>query len=118
MEADCTQLAGQTFAFFRGLRECKDSEHHSHSLRYTHLAVLVEIPFGKLSSDALDGVIEEFVSREGTDYGERAFSMTDKKALVRTQLERGSARLIFDPETESCNIVTREELAALRQGEE
>lgn len=80
--------------------------------------MLVEIPFGQLSSDALAGVIEEFVSREGTDYGERAYSMEEKKTLVKTQLERGTARLIFDPETQSCNIVTREELAVLLIDEE
>jgi hypothetical protein len=50
-------------------------------------------------------VIESFVLREGTDYGEREFSLEQKVAQVRTQLERGQARILFDPES---NTVTLE----------
>jgi uncharacterized protein len=50
-------------------------------------------------------VIESFVLREGTDYGEREYSLEQKVAQVRAQLERGQARILFDPET---NTVTLE----------
>lgn len=65
----------------------------------------VEIPIEALSADALRGLIESFVGREGTDYGERERTLAEKVADVRRQLERGTARIVFDPETESVDIV-------------
>ena len=62
------------------------------------------IPHGELSADALHGVIESFVLREGTDYGEREFSLEQKVAQVRAQLERGRARIVFDPESNTVTI--------------
>ena len=64
----------------------------------------VVIPYGELSGDALRGVIESFVLREGTDYGERDFSLEQKVAHVTRQLERGEARVMFDPNSESVDI--------------
>ena len=65
----------------------------------------VVIPHTELSADALRGVVESFVLREGTDYGEREFSLEQKLAHVYRQLERGEARIVFDPNTESIDIV-------------
>jgi uncharacterized protein len=65
----------------------------------------IVIPHGELSAEALHGVIESFVLREGTDYGEREYSHEEKIAQVRAQLERGQARILFDPES---NTVTLE----------
>jgi hypothetical protein len=52
----------------------------------------------------LHGVIESFVLREGTDYGEREYSLEQKVAQVRAQLERGQARIVFDPESSTLTI--------------
>jgi uncharacterized protein len=49
-------------------------------------------------------VIESFVLREGTDYGEREHSLEQKVAQVRGQLERGLARILFDPETDTVTL--------------
>jgi uncharacterized protein YheU (UPF0270 family) len=65
----------------------------------------VPIPYKELSADALKGVIEAFVLREGTDYGEREFSLEEKAAHVLRQLERGEAQIIFDPNTQTVDIV-------------
>jgi hypothetical protein len=62
------------------------------------------IPVNRLSLKALRGVIEEFISREGTDYGEMEISPETKFRQVRQRLERGLAVLIFDDETETTNI--------------
>jgi hypothetical protein len=64
----------------------------------------VEVPYGELSADLLNAVIESFVLREGTDYGEREFSLEEKVARVIGQLKRGDAKIVFDPETESITI--------------
>jgi len=62
------------------------------------------IPYAELSAEALRGVIESFVLREGTDYGEREYSLEQKVAHVRDQLERGQARILFDPETNTVTL--------------
>ena len=65
----------------------------------------VEIPLAELSPEALRGVVEAFVNREGTDYGAVERSLEEKVADVLRQLERGEARIVFDPETESVTIL-------------
>ena len=67
----------------------------------------VFVPHTELSADTLRGVVESFVLREGTDYGEREFSLEQKLAHVYRQLERGEARIVFDPNTETIDIVPR-----------
>ena len=66
----------------------------------------VAIPHTDLSTDALRGVVESFVLREGTDYGEKDFSLEQKLLHVIRQLERGEARIMFDPNSESIDIVS------------
>ena len=62
------------------------------------------IPVSKLSSKALQGVIEEFISRDGTDYGEIEASPETNLRQVKYKLEKGSAVLVFDDETGTTNI--------------
>lgn len=65
----------------------------------------IVIPCEDLSAEALRGVVESFVLREGTDYGEREVPLEQKIAQVIHQLERGEAILIFDPDSETVDIV-------------
>lgn len=63
-----------------------------------------KIPVDKLSPEALQGVIEEFISRDGTDYGEMEVSRETIFRYVKQKIETGLAVLIFDDETETTNI--------------
>nr|WP_319575498.1 YheU family protein [uncultured Desulfobacter sp.] len=63
------------------------------------------IPYDQLSPEALHGVVEEFVTRDGTDYGEVAIPLETKIALVLAQIRSGKAVIIFDQETESCTVL-------------
>lgn len=65
----------------------------------------VDVPLAALSAAALRGLVEEFVSRDGTDYGVRERSLDEKVHDVMRQLERGEAKIVFDPSTRSTNIV-------------
>ena len=65
----------------------------------------MEIPFTESTDEALRGVIEEFVSREGTDYGSIDFSFEEKIEQIKGQLMAGDIKLVFDAETQSCNLV-------------
>jgi uncharacterized protein YheU (UPF0270 family) len=64
----------------------------------------VVVPYTELAADLLHAVVESYVLREGTDYGEKEFSLEAKVAHVISQLKRGDARIVFDPETESVSI--------------
>jgi uncharacterized protein YheU (UPF0270 family) len=64
------------------------------------------IPFEKLSPVALRNLIEEFVSREGTDSGYVKGSLGQNVARIESQLRKKQAHIVYDPETESCNIVS------------
>jgi uncharacterized protein YheU (UPF0270 family) len=72
------------------------------------------VPHTELSADALRGVIESFVLREGTDYGERDVTFESKVAQVMRQLERREAEIVFDPDSESIDIVVRRPGSATR----
>ena len=63
------------------------------------------VPYTELSGEALRGVLESFVLREGTDYGEREFSLDQKVEHVIKQLRRGEAKIVFDPATETIDVV-------------
>jgi hypothetical protein len=67
----------------------------------------VAVPHGELYPEALRGVIEAFVLREGTDYGERDVPFETKVAQVLRQLERGEAQIMYDPETQGIAIVVK-----------
>jgi len=65
----------------------------------------VEVPHTALSPEALAGLVESFVLREGTDYGEREFTHAQKVAQVLAQLQRGEARIFYDPQTGSVTLL-------------
>ncbi len=65
----------------------------------------LKIPFDQLSLKALRGVVEEFVTRDGTDYGEVETPLEIKMNQVLNQLKSGKAVIVFDPESETCNIL-------------
>jgi uncharacterized protein len=67
----------------------------------------VVVPYTELAADLLHAVVESYVLREGTDYGEKEFSLEDKVAHVVKQLKRGEAQIVFDPQTESVSIVKK-----------
>jgi uncharacterized protein len=64
----------------------------------------IEVPYTELSADALRGVIENFVLREGTDYGQADVTLEQKVADVVRQLERREALIFYDPESESVTL--------------
>jgi uncharacterized protein YheU (UPF0270 family) len=69
----------------------------------------IEIPFSSLSEDAGIGILNEFIEREGTDYGAAEASLEKKHADLIRQIEKGEVKLIFDPGTETVTLVTARE---------
>jgi len=67
------------------------------------------VPPEQLSAEALRGVIEEFVTREGTEYGRHDVPLETKVAQVRGQLSRGEVEIRFDPSTQSVTLQRKED---------
>lgn len=68
------------------------------------------IPYSELSPEALQGVIEEYVTRNGTDYGESETPLNTKVQQILNQLHSGKAVIVFDQKTQTCNIVSKDAL--------
>lgn len=68
----------------------------------------MEVPWQQLSKEALLGLIEDFVTREGTEYGESDVPLERKVEQVMGQLRRGEAWVSFDPGTETTSIHVRD----------
>lgn len=67
----------------------------------------VEVPYDSLQPATLRAVIEEFITRAATDYGAHERTLEEKVADVMRQLHRGEAKVVFDAQTDSVNIVPR-----------
>jgi uncharacterized protein YheU (UPF0270 family) len=65
----------------------------------------VDVPYTALSADALRGLVEEFVTRDGTDYGVRERTVEEKVRDVVRQLERGEVKIVFDPASRTANLL-------------
>lgn len=70
----------------------------------------MKIPWQSLSDDALDGLIDEFVTRDGTDYGENEVPLARRKQQVMTAIKNGSAVILFTQSTGQCNIIAADSL--------
>lgn len=68
---------------------------------------MIEIPSERLSRDVLGAVIEEYILREGTDYGVQEASLESKIKQVHRQIIQGDVLISFDPVTENCTLLTR-----------
>ena len=68
------------------------------------------IPFNSIPVDTLQNLIEEFVTREGTAYGDYQQTLEDKVNSVRQRLSSGEVVILFIESTQSVNIVDRQSL--------
>ncbi|MEH6517687.1 MAG: YheU family protein [Halioglobus sp.] len=80
------------------------------------MASLLEIPSSRLTPEVLDALLEEFASRDGTDYGEREHSLQEKVAQLRSQLMSTELALLYDGDSEEWDLVSRDQAASLLNG--
>lgn len=66
------------------------------------------IPWQEVSPDALDGIVEEFIMREGTDYGVEEVSLSAKKEQLYRQLKSGEIVLVYSELHETVNLMRAE----------
>ena len=75
------------------------------------------IPHDRLSQEALQGLIEEFVTREGTDTGYTDGSLEENVEMVLRQMKRGDIFIVYDEATATANIVPKEDAGSFAQEE-
>ncbi len=71
----------------------------------------------RLSREALQGLIEEFVTRDGTDTGYSDGSLVESVEMVIRQLNIGEVFIVYDEATQTANIVPKEYTKSISQEE-
>ncbi|KZN50421.1 MULTISPECIES: YheU family protein [Pseudoalteromonas] len=72
------------------------------------------IPYQQIAPETLASLIEHYVLREGTDYGDSEITTEQKVAQVKAQLQSGEALIVFSELHESVNIVSKAEFHAMQ----
>lgn len=67
------------------------------------------IPVEKIPLDTLEALVESFITREGTDYGEQEITLSEKVVQVKKQLQLGIVLIVYDAASETVNIMTKEQ---------
>ena len=75
------------------------------------------LPHDRLSQTTLQGLIEEFVTRDGTDTGYTDGSMVENIEMIIRQLKRGDVFIVYDETTQTANIVPKEYAKSISQVE-
>lgn len=76
------------------------------------------IPHQQLDADTLEALLEEFITREGTEYGATDVPLSTKVKQLHAQLVSGEIRIVFDPAGGTTSLVPSRELRALGLDEE
>jgi uncharacterized protein YheU (UPF0270 family) len=77
------------------------------------MAQFVAVPPGRLQPGTLQALLEEFVSRDGTDYGWREQSLEAKVSQLRNSLDSGALTLLYDGDGEHWDLVETERAQCL-----
>ena len=75
------------------------------------------IPIADLTEETLFNIIEGFVLREGTEYGEVDVSLEDKVQQVLQQLRLGEVLLVYSELHETVNIIPKQQLGEFEAAE-
>ncbi|MBP6700292.1 MAG: YheU family protein [Halioglobus sp.] len=68
----------------------------------------VEVPPQRLQADVLQALLEEYASRDGTDYGERELSLEQKVDSLHRQMQRRELLIVFDAVSEQWDLLSAE----------
>lgn len=77
------------------------------------MADYTRVPAERIEAAVLQALLEEFASRDGTDYGARELTLAEKAGNLRRQLEAGDICILFHHPTEQWDLVDRRRVAEL-----
>ena len=70
----------------------------------------VEVPYTAIAPETLRSLVEDFVTRDGTDYGLVEKSLEQKVAGLMRELVRGEAKIFYEQTSGTINIVAQRDL--------
>lgn len=71
------------------------------------MAQFVAVPPQRLQADVLQALLEDYASRDGTDYGEREFTLEEKVERLQRQLHAAELHILYDVDSEQWDLVPR-----------
>ena len=69
------------------------------------------VPWQNINTDTLNHLLEEFASRDGTDYGAYETSLEDKVVQLKVQLQQNRIVVVYSELHESVNIVSADQFS-------
>jgi hypothetical protein len=75
------------------------------------MAELVRVPLERVDAEVLNSMLEDYASRDGTDYGARELELGEKVANLQAQLRAGSLAIVYDLASEQWDLLPQEQLA-------
>lgn len=85
-----------------------------HTTNEDVIVEIIEVPFEALEPSTLRSVVESYALRDGTDYGTQEISIEAKVDQLIKQLHSKRICLVYDPELESCTLISAEDLKKLK----
>jgi len=74
----------------------------------------MRIPYQQLDETTLNNLIEQYILREGTDYGEVEFSLTEKTKQILQQIENENIYIMYSELNESVTLVSKQEFQQIQ----
>jgi uncharacterized protein YheU (UPF0270 family) len=74
------------------------------------MAEMVRVPLERVDAGVLNSMLEDYASRDGTDYGVRELELGEKVASLHAQLRSGSLAIVYDLASEQWDLLPQEQL--------
>ncbi len=74
----------------------------------------IEVPYEQLESESLRAMIEEYITRDGTFYGDVEMSMDHKIDMIVKQLESNEAVITWDLDLQTGTLVLKTDMEKKR----
>lgn len=70
----------------------------------------IEVPYDQIDPETLRALVEEYITRDGTFYGNKEMPMDQKIDMVIDQLKSGEATITWDLSLQSGDIVLKKDI--------
>lgn len=77
------------------------------------MAQFVQVPPERVQAEVLEALLEEFASRDGTDYGLQETPLERKVQSLLRQINSGDLQLLFDTDSEEWDLLPRDQAELL-----
>jgi uncharacterized protein YheU (UPF0270 family) len=69
------------------------------------MAQFIKVPPQRLEVEVLQALLEEYATRDGTDYGEKELTLEDKVKRLQHQLDGSELYILYDLDSEQWDLV-------------